>query len=92
MLAAGIQKPEALVGNPSVVPSIIPVMVVSNESAAAARSVVIAANTTVPTDATMKVDERDPIEPDSNEGTEGIRITEDDSLCTERIINYYLLS
>jgi hypothetical protein len=78
MLAAGSLKPEAVVGNPSVLPSIIPVMVVSNESAAAARSVVSAVNTTVSTDAAMKVDERDPIEPDSNEGTEGIIITEND--------------
>lgn len=76
MLAAVSQKPEAVVGNPSVDPSIIPVMVVSNEGAAAARSIVSAVNTTVPTDAVMKVDERDPAEPDSNEGTEGIRMTE----------------
>jgi hypothetical protein len=81
MLAAGIQKHDAVVGNPSVDPSIIPVMVVSNETAAATRSVVSAVNTTVPTDAAMKVDERDPIEPDSNEGTEGIRNTENNCLC-----------
>ena len=76
MLAASNPKSETKVGNPSIDPSIIPVMVVTKENAAAARTVVSVVDSSAPADAAMKVDERDPIEPDSNEGTEGVKITD----------------